>query len=119
MVYARSRVTERPGNSALVIFAQVLNPLPRFKMWYDEIMQLVYVLVHRCGFTADDILHNFAVYDVFKLFEYYEKEVEEQEKQAKAEKDEQERMMANMQRQQQQQPQMPDLSQYQQNIPKF
>lgn len=78
--------------------AKVFNVLPGFKMWYSNIMDLLYVMVRRCKFSAYDILYTLAFYEVFTLYKKFEEEVEEENKRAQEDNERMEAQMADMKR---------------------
>lgn len=80
-----------------IYFHEILNPLPTFKVWYSEILQIIYYMVKECHFTDIGLLHEFAFYEVYDLFDIYQKEIEEKNKQAKKDNEQMEVDMANMQ----------------------
>ena len=80
-----------------IYFHEILNPLPTFKVWYSEILQIIYYMVKECHFTDIGLLHEFAFYEVCDLFDIYQKEIEKKNKQAKKDNEQMEVDMANMQ----------------------
>lgn len=97
-IWLSCRHYNRTYNDILCLFPEYFNPLPAFKMWYSEIIQIIYYMVKEVRFSVHDIMEELFFYDVYYLFDMWQKEVEERNKQQKEENDKMDGQMAEMRR---------------------
>lgn len=95
-VWQHSYYNIERSNDILLSFAQIYNPLPGFKLWYSEIINMIYVLVKNCNFSEYGILHLLPFYEVWSILEKYKEEIEEQNKRQEEENKKMEAQMADM-----------------------
>lgn len=97
-VWLSSKIDHTPHNNMLIRFHQILNPLPAFKMWYSEIIDIIYYMVHHMGFEIYGIMEYLSFPDLYYLIKRYQAEIEEQNKRQQEESDRMEAQMAEMKR---------------------
>ena len=82
-------------------FHEVFNVNSYFKVSYQNIIDILYYCVKEIGFTAHDILHELAFYEVLSLIDKWQEDVKEKNKQQEVENEKYEVMMSDMKRNQQ------------------
>lgn len=88
------------NNSLLTSVSEIFNINPYFKVAYDNIIDILYYGVKEIGFTAQDLLHELAFYEILDIIAKWQEDVKEKNKQQEAENERYDSMMSDMRRQQ-------------------